>query len=80
MTFKQLPERLQQVPARGQTVLEVSCAPDLKDDLQFNNSVSSAARLAEQFGFHALSLTGEQPLGARGSPAVVVNPSGGAGR
>jgi hypothetical protein len=75
-TWERLPELLEGVTNRAQTVFEFATAPDDFTVTQVDELQEQAGRLSRQFGFEYLSHVGSHPLGTLGtatSPREVVD-------
>jgi hypothetical protein len=68
ITLEQLPALLDQVPDRGNTVLQVANASDDVTIGRFNEVQFRCSQLASDFGFKYVSYVGKQPADSIGSP------------
>ncbi|MBN2476754.1 MAG: type II secretion system major pseudopilin GspG [Pirellulales bacterium] len=73
-TWEELPELLERVPNRGQTVLEIAVAAEKPSDKQRADAMRRASGLARRFGFEYPSIVGVHPLGSRGAPPQTDSP------
>ena len=67
-TWEKLPELLDNVPSRGNTVFEFAVASSDFTIAEVNETTARCKGLSKQFGFEYPSYTGVKPLGSKGSP------------
>ena len=75
-TIDKLPDLLQAVPDRANTVLELAYASGEVTMSRFSEVQNRASELATDYGFAYLSLSGQHPADYKGSPDQMILMSG----
>jgi beta-lactamase regulating signal transducer with metallopeptidase domain len=75
-TIDKLPDLLQTVPDRANTVLELAYASGELTMSRFSEVQNRASELATEYGFAYLSLSGQHPADYKGSPDQMILTSG----
>jgi hypothetical protein len=74
-----LKERLEKVPDRARTVIELAVSGTDLSFARYDAVQQRLLKLKDELGFRSVSHVGEQPLGSRGSPPATAPDSGEAG-